>query len=420
MNRLICTNRDRIDPSVPPAPAGGDVAGGRPVRALFINAFELGFGTTSDSLRHYAGLREDIDAVHFAIHMPNWLRAVAKETPWKARWDLHASRMFWGWRRVLRPFLAPGGPLSADRFQVVHILTQQRAAIVPWLSDRGGLQRQPAWVVNVDATLAGWDRDYQVRTHAGGPQLRQERRIYDSCSAIACASRWVAESMVNDYGVQKDKLILHMPCARGGPDSRSSAGRPEGLVRMIFVGNDFVRKGGPRLVKWHQQRWKDRAELHICSSGAPADLTGKNLFRHGPVPHERLVGELLPSMDLFVLPTWEDTFLIAAQEAQGSGVPVVSTRMCGIPEVVLDGRTGLLCPRTDDAGFIAAVERLMDNPAERARMSAAARAHARTTLNADVWHNHLLDQLVALADRRPVRPEPALTGPISAGNGPKA
>lgn len=420
MNRLICTNRDRIDPSVLSALPAAGAMGGRPVRVLFINAFELGFGTTSGSLQHYAGLREDIDAVHFALHLPTWLRAVAKETPWKARWDLHASRMFWGWRRAIRPFLAPGGPLSADRFQVVHILTQQRAAIVPWLRGREGLQSRPAWVVNVDATLAGWDRDYQVRTHAGGPQLRQERRIYDSCDAIACASRWVADSMMNDYGVPKEKLILHMPCARGGSRPGSSGSRPEGLVKMIFVGNDFVRKGGPRLVQWHQERWKDRAELHICSSGAPANLTGKNLIRHGPVPHERLVGELLPSMDLFVLPTWEDTFLIAAQEAQGAGVPVVSTRMCGIPEVVLDGRTGLLCPRTDDAGFIAAVERLMDNPAERVRMAVAAREHARTTLNADVWHNHLLDQLVALADRKPLRLEPAPGVLVSAGHGPKA
>ncbi len=72
-----------------------------------------------------------------------------------------------------------------------------------------------------------------------------------------------------------------------------------------------------------------------------------------------------------------------------------------------DGETGILCDEASDEQFIAAVERLMGDPGLRERMGPAARERARTRLNADVWHNHLLDQLCALADGRPVSRLPA-------------
>ena len=217
--------------------------------------------------------------------------------------------------------------------------------------------------------------------------------------------------MIADYGVPRERVFLHMPCARRLPgvlprDSDAHVKRSDKKLRLVFVGNDWFRKGGHRLLAWHQSRWSDRAELHVCSGKAPQDHSAKNVIWHGPTPHDKLIREILPSCDLFVMPTREDTFLIAAQEAQVMGVPAVTSRLAGIPEVVLHEKTGLLCQRDDDAGFIAAVERLMNDPALLARFSAAAAKHGENTLNADLWHNHLLDQLVALADSRPVRFKP--------------
>lgn len=61
-------------------------------------------------------------------------------------------------------------------------------------------------------------------------------------------------------------------------------------------------------------------------------------------------------------------------EAMAMGVPVVSTPISGIPELVADGKEGLLVPARDPAALAAAVARLLDDPAQRARISAAARA----------------------------------------------
>jgi len=82
------------------------------------------------------------------------------------------------------------------------------------------------------------------------------------------------------------------------------------------------------------------------------------------------VNDLLPTMDMLVHPTLEDTFTLALLEAQAAGVPVVASRIAGIAtDVVEHGRTGFLCARDSDEDFIAATERLMGDDGLRAHMS---------------------------------------------------
>lgn len=421
MNLLVCTNQDVHSPAAaaasPRPRAPGAVRNpGEPVRVLFINARELGFGTTGRTLERVTAERRDVEAVHFSVHMPLWLRAVCWETPLKrGSVDFHAWRMMRAWELMLRPYLT--GPLSLDRFDVVHVFTQQRslaaARIVGNVS--GGRARPARLVVNVDSTFSGWDRAFEVRTHATPRQLRMERSIYQAAAgsggAIACASQWVADSVVGDSGIPSDRVFLHMPCAARlagvAPRSPDAHVGRTGPLRLIFVGNAWERKGGPRLLRWHQERWADRAELHVYSGEATPDHGARAVVWHGRVEHDRLIREVLPTMDLFVLPTFEDTFLIAAQEAQLLGVPVVSSRLAGIPEVVIDGETGLLCARNDDRAFIEAIERVISDPGLLSRFSRAAAVHADRNLNADVWHGHLIDQLLAIADGRAVTSRPA-------------
>ena len=64
---------------------------------------------------------------------------------------------------------------------------------------------------------------------------------------------------------------------------------------------------------------------------------------------------------------------VSVMEAQLSGLPVVSTRHAGIPDVVLDGRTGLLVEEGDVRGMAAAMERLMADPELAARFGSAGR-----------------------------------------------
>jgi glycosyltransferase involved in cell wall biosynthesis len=409
MNRLVCSSTDAIDAgALPPR----ERSPGGPARVLFLHGMEVGFATTTENLIHYAAGRADIDAVHVRLVMPKWLRLACTQSPVPVgELDYRYLRHMIFWRRHLRTLLGPGRALPIDRFDVVHISTQQRAGILLDFARPGRNATGTKFAVNIDATQRDWESMRGQIRIAPPIDWGLERRILRSADVVACATRWAAESATSsEYGVDPRRIVIHKPCARDPLAGREWTPRrprdPDQKLRLVFIGGNWVDKGGPRLLKWHQARWGDRAELHIVSGSAPSRASAKNVVFHGKVPHERLIAELLPTMDIFVVPTKWDTFMIAAQEAQNAGIPVVSTRTGGVPECVLHKTTGFLCERREDRDYVARVEQLMDSPLLWHTMSAAARFHASSALRADLWHNHLLGQLVALADRRPIQSWP--------------
>ncbi|HEX2571935.1 MAG TPA: N-acetyl-alpha-D-glucosaminyl L-malate synthase BshA [Polyangia bacterium] len=83
--------------------------------------------------------------------------------------------------------------------------------------------------------------------------------------------------------------------------------------------------------------------------------------------------EVLQCSDVFLLPSETESFGLAALEALACGVPVVASRVGGVPEVVSEGETGFLCDVGDVRAMAAAVLRLVQEPAVHARMAETAR-----------------------------------------------
>jgi 2-deoxystreptamine N-acetyl-D-glucosaminyltransferase/2-deoxystreptamine glucosyltransferase len=86
---------------------------------------------------------------------------------------------------------------------------------------------------------------------------------------------------------------------------------------------------------------------------------------------------VLAALDVLVLPSAYEEMGSVLVEAMAAGLPVVASAVGGIPEVVQDGVTGLLVPPGDADALAAALDRLVADPALRARLAAGARAHAR-------------------------------------------
>ena len=88
------------------------------------------------------------------------------------------------------------------------------------------------------------------------------------------------------------------------------------------------------------------------------------------------VVQLLSAADVFILPSSQESFGLAALEAMACEVPVVASRVGGLPEVIEDGVTGFLHALDDLDGMAASVVRLVNDDALRRRVAEAARQSA--------------------------------------------
>jgi glycosyltransferase involved in cell wall biosynthesis len=109
----------------------------------------------------------------------------------------------------------------------------------------------------------------------------------------------------------------------------------------------------------------------------------------------RDVPNLVAAADVFTMTSlWEGLGLVFL-EAMAAGRPVLATRVSAVPEVVEDGRTGLLVPPSDAAAWTAAAARLAGDPAARARFGDA----GRTVCTARFGLDRMIDETLAVYSR---------------------
>jgi glycosyltransferase involved in cell wall biosynthesis len=178
---------------------------------------------------------------------------------------------------------------------------------------------------------------------------------------------------------------------------------------VLFVGKRSPGKGAADLVAAARTLAPAMPDVRFVFVGeGSAGAEAPHLVVLGPLPN-RDVQALYPLADVVVVPSViPDSLSRVILEAMAAGRPVIATRVGGSPELVQDGRTGLLVERGDPDGLAAALSSLLADEPRRAAFGAAARRHLATLAGEGGSLDRMLDVYAELVPGgAPARPAPA-------------
>jgi glycosyltransferase involved in cell wall biosynthesis len=316
-------------------------------------------------------------------------------------------------------------PLAVLRRSVMSPRGISRVA-ASWAADAGGLgrvarARDVALVhTNTSVTLGGaaaarvagiphvWHvREIYTGFERGWPAYR---RLLCTAQALPCVSR---ATCVQFEGTPKAR-VLHDglavdPQRAERAAARAALGLDAGSVVVAVLGRISAWKGQDVAVAaLGDPARRDRDDVVLLVAGAPwrgeerhERALREDAARLGIADRVRFAGFVADvdlvygAADVVAVPSKQpDPFPNAALEAAAAGCCVVASAHGGLPEMLDDGRTGLLVPPGDPAALAAAIAGLADDPERRERIGAAARADVRERFSTA----GMLDEVQALYD----------------------
>jgi glycosyltransferase involved in cell wall biosynthesis len=241
------------------------------------------------------------------------------------------------------------------------------------------------------AALAGVPAVLTRRVDAAEPPLLA-RCKYRPYRAVVALSRAI-EAQLQAAGVPRERIVS----IASGVDTQRYRPDPAARARLraaLALPADALLVGvAAQLIERKRHAWlfallpelvREYPKLVVvCFGRGPLEARLRAELRERGLPeHVVLAGfradlaALLPGLDLLAHPANREGLGLALLEAASAGVPVVACGVGGVPDVVVDGETGVLVARDDAAAFRQALRTLLASPAERARLGAAARRHA--------------------------------------------
>ncbi|HET7104792.1 MAG TPA: N-acetyl-alpha-D-glucosaminyl L-malate synthase BshA [Terracidiphilus sp.] len=232
-----------------------------------------------------------------------------------------------------------------------------------------------------DITLVGLDRSYL-------PITRYSIQESDGVTSI---SNYLKEKTIADFGVTRQIEVIpnfvncdvYQPISdeAARAEARKRLARPDEAI-LIHLSNFRPVKRVIDVVKVFAQVAREVPSQLVLVGDGP-DRSAAEWLAHDLGIHERVhflgklekVNELLPLADLMLLPSQLESFGLAALEAMACKVPSIATRVGGVPELIDDGKSGLLFPVGEVEQMAAAAINLL---ADRARLDAM-RDEARKT-----------------------------------------
>jgi glycosyltransferase involved in cell wall biosynthesis len=265
--------------------------------------------------------------------------------------------------------------LATRRFDVVHFHTARAHALAPWLP-----RQRRRFVVS---RLMDYAPHFRPRV----------RYLYNrSVDGVIAISQAIAD-VLSAVGVDPRQVrVIHLgiDCSRfEGVDVyrdevRSSWNAAAQDIVLFTAAVLEPRKGHQVLLDAFASLCRDGIPLRwvICGDGSLRDQLREQVAARGLSERVVFTGfssevpRLLAGADVFVLPSLHEGLGIAAMEAMAVALPVIASRIGGLPEIVVDGETGLLVPAGDAAVFATAIRRIAGDPAAAHDMGRRGRARA--------------------------------------------
>ncbi len=233
--------------------------------------------------------------------------------------------------------------------------------------------------------------------------------LYDR---VICISQAILDVLLK-RGVPRERLLLIRSAVQAG-DWLAPAPREEFLAEFglpadaitIGVVAQLVERKGHRTLLEAAAGFGPRTKLIFFGEGGLRDALEVDAARFGVAGMVQFAGhrndlrKWMGKLDLVVHPALMEGLGVSLLQAAAAGVPVVASAVGGIPEAVMDGRTGLLVPPRDPAALGAAIKELLDAPGRRAEMGQAARRRVLAEFDVSAMADRHVELYRELAARR--------------------
>jgi glycosyltransferase involved in cell wall biosynthesis len=337
------------------SPTHGTPSGDRRVAGLLLDALRLA-GLRVELASTFRSFDGEGDAERqLALRRQGEALGVSLADGWRARPEAERPQLWFTYHLYYK---APDwlGPVVSAELGIPYVVAE---------ASHAAKRAYGAWALGHDATAAAIRHAALVVTPsrddmAGLAELAEPRRIL--------------------YLPPFLDVAPYADARRRRVELRERLGREHGLdpgapwlvvAAMMRVGDKLAsyRSLAAALAYHLDARW----QLVVAGDG-PARAQVEDAFERsgigararllGSLPTRRLA-EVFAACDLCAWPAVNEAYGMALLEAQAAGVPIVSCATRGVPDVVLDGRTGVLVPYGDEAALAAAIRSLIDDAPRR-------------------------------------------------------
>jgi glycosyltransferase involved in cell wall biosynthesis len=270
-------------------------------------------------------------------------------------------------------------------WRLLRLVRAERPALLHAHSRRGA-----DWFTALAAAASGVPAvvSRRVDNAESGPLVRWRYRRFDAVIAISAA---IEQRVAETAGVASHRLHLvhsavdaerYTPGGGARDWLAAEFGLDAGAPILAMVAQFIPRKGHNVLLAALPHIWQrhPQAQWLLFGEGATRAGIGAEVRARGWDTRVHLPGfrtdmaRILPGVDAVVHPALTEGLGVALLEAGACGVPVIAAAAGGIPEVIIDGQTGLLVRPGDAEGLAQAVVQLLDAPPMARHLGAAARA----------------------------------------------